>query len=57
MVRMDSGRVLGANPTAAEGEVPHRRIDKYARRATRLLLIVAAVTVALIVLMMFAMGR
>lgn len=57
MVRMDSGRVLGANPTAVEGEVPHRRIDKYARRATRLLLIVAAVTVALIVLMMFAMGR
>jgi hypothetical protein len=40
-----------------EGEVSHRRIDKYTRKATRLLLIVAAVAVALIVLMMFTMGR
>jgi len=40
-----------------EEEVSHRRVDKYARSATRLLLIVAAVVTALVVLMMFAMGR
>jgi predicted nucleic acid-binding Zn ribbon protein len=37
--------------------MPHRRINKYERKATRLLLIVAAVAIALIILMMFAMGR
>jgi len=34
-----------------------RQIRKYTRRATRLLLIVAAIAISLIVLMMFAMGR
>lgn len=37
--------------------MPHRRIRKYERRATRLLLMLAAVAVGLIVLMMFVLGR
>ena len=36
--------------------MPRQRIRKYSRRATRVLLIVAAVVISFILLMVFALG-
>jgi len=38
------------------GEMPQRRIRKYTRSATRVLLIVAAIVISFILLMLFAIG-
>lgn len=57
MVKAVIGGPVRQTDDAVEREVSQRQIGKYTRRATRLLLIVAAVAIALIVLMMFAPGR
>lgn len=57
MVKAVIGGPVRQTDDAVEREVSQRQIRKYTRRATRLLLIVAAVAIALIVLMMFAPGR
>lgn len=40
-----------------EREMPRRRIKKYSRSATRVLLMISAVILAFIVLMVFVLGR
>ncbi len=42
---------------AEEWRMPRRRIRKYSRSATRILLILSAIFLAFIVLMVFALGR
>jgi hypothetical protein len=50
-----SAGLLSTQPAYGMG-MPRRRIRKYTRPATRVLLIVAAVVISFIVLMVFALG-
>jgi len=57
MVEAITPGLLYGEAHAEEREVPRRRIRKYSRSATRVLLIISVIFLAFIVLMVFAIGR